>query len=199
MQPFGLPRGTTRLFLVAGHGSVGEQLEQRLRSLGESHWRDELTVTWWDPDAVAPAESARRQGQRRVTSETELSEECQRLTREVRARSPIVETVANGRPNEIVDVSPAGVLVHTLKSRRDGEPQLVPGWMVNVAWEHLRRVGTLEQDHLLATDGLNVKRSAFVIALLANFPGVTVESTRPTVLSFHGGRSSSSGRCEPIG
>jgi hypothetical protein len=34
----------------------------------------------------------------------------------------------------------------------------------------------------LASDGLNVKRSSAVCALLAVLPNVTVESTRPVIL-----------------
>lgn len=95
-----------------------------------------------------------------------------------------VHTVADGRPNHIVDVRRSGVLVHTEKSQRDGSPQEVPAWMVEVAWEHLRQTGRLSQSHLVATDGLNHKRSAFVMAPLAHFPGVRIVSARPSELSF---------------
>jgi hypothetical protein len=53
--------------------------------------------------------------------------------------------------------------------------------MVVAAWDRLRRRGQLSQPELL--DDLNVKRSAFVCALLALFPDVVVRSTRPTVLA----------------
>jgi hypothetical protein len=42
--------------------------------------------------------------------------------------------------------------------------------------------GVLTNRFLLSTDGLNVKRSSFVCALLAELPEVNVESTRPITL-----------------
>ena len=61
-------------------------------------------------------------------------------------------------------------------------PQIVPAWMIVAAWEHLRRNGELTHSELL--NELNVKRSAFVCALLAQFPDVVVRSTRPIVLEL---------------
>lgn len=50
------------------------------------------------------------------------------------------------------------------------------------AWDHLRRTGELSQPYLLSE--LNVKRSAFVCALLALFSDVVVRSHRPVVLEL---------------
>jgi hypothetical protein len=61
-------------------------------------------------------------------------------------------------------------------------PQIVPAWMIVSAWEHLRHNGELSQNELL--NELNVKRSAFICALLAQFPYVVVFSTRATVLEL---------------
>ena len=58
----------------------------------------------------------------------------------------------------------------------------MPAWMIVAAWEHLRRNGELTHHELLHE--LNVKRSAFVCALLAQFPDVVVRSTRPLVLEL---------------
>jgi hypothetical protein len=54
--------------------------------------------------------------------------------------------------------------------------------MIQVAYDWLRARGTVTNRLLLDTDGLNVKRSSFVCALLALLPGVNVESTRPIAL-----------------
>ena len=54
--------------------------------------------------------------------------------------------------------------------------------MIQVAYDRLRAHGTLTNRFLLDTDGLNVKRSSFVCALLARLAGVEVGSTRPIVL-----------------
>jgi hypothetical protein len=60
--------------------------------------------------------------------------------------------------------------------------EMVPARMIVIAWEHPRQRGQLSQDELL--NELNVKRSAFVCALLAQFPEVVGRSTRPTVLEL---------------
>ena len=89
------------------------------------------------------------------------------------------------RPNRIAGIERAGIWVETERSRkRRADPQLVPAWMVTAAWDHLCRNRVLTQDQLL--NQLNVKRSAFVIALLALFPDVVVLDTRPTTLELAG-------------
>lgn len=87
--------------------------------------------------------------------------------------------------NRISVVDRAGVWVETERSMRLGsEPQLVPAWMIAAAWERLCDKGELSQQELL--NELNVKRSAFVCALMAKFPEVHIRSTRPTVLELQG-------------
>jgi hypothetical protein len=94
-----------------------------------------------------------------------------------------IATLTTKRPNRISSIKRRGIEVETLRSDDRGTgPQLVPAWMVIVAWEHLLKERVLSQGELL--DDLNVKRSAFVCALLAHFPGVVVRSTRPTVLEL---------------
>ncbi|WP_197415418.1 hypothetical protein [Mycobacterium sp. IS-1590] len=94
-----------------------------------------------------------------------------------------IETLASKRPNRIVSIDRCGIEVETLRSDDRGTgPQMVPAWMIIVAWEHLLRHRQLTQNELL--NRLNVKRSAFVCALLALLPGVTVRSTRPTMLEL---------------
>ena len=85
----------------------------------------------------------------------------------------VIKTLGKARPNRIVSIDRDGLRVETDKSVREGQgPQLVPAWMVIAAWQHLTEHGRLSQSELL--DNLNVKRSAFVCALLAHFPGVEV-------------------------
>lgn len=91
-----------------------------------------------------------------------------------------IATLTSKRPNRITAVERHGITVETTRSDDRGSgPQLVPAWMVIVAWEHFERTRQLAQSALL--EGPNVKRSAFVCALLARFPKVVVRSTRPTV------------------
>lgn len=93
----------------------------------------------------------------------------------------VILTLGMSRPNRVVAIIDDGVLVETNRSEeRASAPQLVPAWMITVAWDHLTRHGRLRQQELL--DDLNVKRSAFVCALLAQLDGVDVESTRPVTL-----------------
>jgi hypothetical protein len=93
----------------------------------------------------------------------------------------VISTVGISRPNWVTGINEDGILVETLRSRQMGSgPQLVPAWMINRAWHHLRKHGRLSQTQLL--NELNVKRSAFVCALLARFDDVDIESDKPVVL-----------------
>ncbi|GAA2531721.1 hypothetical protein [Mycolicibacterium diernhoferi] len=94
-------------------------------------------------------------------------------------------TLSTKNLNRVTAVDRQGVWVETERSMGLGSgPQLVPAWMIAVAWERLCDKGELSQQDLL--NELNVKRSAFVCALLAKFPEVRIRSTRPTVLELQG-------------
>lgn len=94
-----------------------------------------------------------------------------------------IATLSNNRPNVIAGIDSDGIWVHTLRSDslRSG-PQFVPAWMIVTAWQYLRQEGSLTNSELVHY--LNVKRSAFVIALLAQFPDVVVRSTRPIIIEL---------------
>jgi hypothetical protein len=99
------------------------------------------------------------------------------------AKDPEVLTLGDRRPNWVREVTPDGVWVETERSRVAGRPpQLVEAWMIQSAWDYLQARGVLTNRFLLSTDGLNVKRSSFVCARLAQLPEVSVESTRPIKL-----------------
>ena len=116
---------------------------------------------------------------------SELRGYLRRLLEEVQRNSPVITTIANGNPNRIVGVDGQGVWISTDASDRKGSgPQLVPAWMLHTAWEHLRATGSLTNRYLLAPEGLNVKRSSAVCALLARLPGVEVVATRPIELRY---------------
>lgn len=96
----------------------------------------------------------------------------------------VISTLGIARPNWIAGIDRDGVLVETTRSRKMGRgPQLVPAWMINTAWRQLRGGGRITHEQLL--NELNVKRSAFVCALLALFDGVEVESDKPITLRFN--------------
>jgi hypothetical protein len=94
----------------------------------------------------------------------------------------VVPTVSEGRPNTVVEITPHGVYIETERSQAKGSAaQLVPAWMLQLAWDYLQQHRQLSNRFLLATDGLNVKRSSAVCALLAQLPDITT-TTRPLTL-----------------
>jgi phosphatidylserine/phosphatidylglycerophosphate/cardiolipin synthase-like enzyme len=98
---------------------------------------------------------------------------------------PVFPTIADGKPNRIVEVTPSYVLVETEKSLRErAGPQPVDAWMLNLAWEYLRTRGELRNTVLLKE--LRVHRSSAVCAMLARIPGVEVASRSPIVLRWVG-------------
>ena len=95
----------------------------------------------------------------------------------------VILTLSTKNLNRVTGVDRKGVLVETERSVSRGTgPQLVPAWMIATAWDRLCDKGELSQQELL--NELNVKRSAFVCALLAKFPDIRIRSTRPTVLEL---------------
>src|SRR5436309_14752596 len=83
----------------------------------------------------------------------------------------VISTVTTRQPNRIVAIDDRRILVETDRSIKcDAGPQPVPAWMVQIAWDHLTKHGSLTNTHLL--DAVKVKRSSFVCALLARFPDV---------------------------
>jgi HKD family nuclease len=144
---------------------------RRLWELAESWWDHDDAVDWVPGRVAAPAEV--------------LEPELLALIQAVVAQRAEIRTLGDGRPNWVRDVTPDGVWVETLRSRELGRPpQLVEAWMIQVAWDWLTARGTLTNRHLLDKDGLNVKRSSFVCALLARLPSVRVVSSRPIELAL---------------
>jgi hypothetical protein len=114
---------------------------------------------------------------------TELDEDLLERIRSVVSEGDEIPTLSITRPNRVVAIDRTGIEVETLRSDERGSgPQTVPAWMIVAAWNRLRHKGELSQIELL--NDLNVKRSAFVCALLAQFPDVVVRSSRPTVLEL---------------
>ncbi|STZ41784.1 Uncharacterised protein [Mycolicibacterium gilvum] len=102
---------------------------------------------------------------------------------EVVSPGTAILTLSTKNLNRITAVERKGVWVETERSMSIGSgPQLVPAWMIATAWARLCDKGELSQQELL--NELNVKRSAFVCALVAKFPDVHIRSTRPTVLEL---------------
>ncbi|MEU0266528.1 hypothetical protein [Nocardioides sp. NPDC006303] len=97
-----------------------------------------------------------------------------------------IYTLGSQQPNWIVRIAPEGIYVETERSRERGRvgPERVPAEMLSKAWDRLTVRGVLTNKELRASDDLNVKRSSFVCAVLAQLPGVVVSSTRPITLSY---------------
>jgi len=143
----------------------------RLWDVAESWWAHDDAIDWAPGRLPAPAEV--------------LPPELLAAIRAAVATDPVISTLSSANPNWVHDITPDGVWVETTRSQALGRPpQLVPAWMIQIAWEWLTAHGTLANRHLLDKDGLNVKRSSFVCALLARLPGVRVLSTRPVELAL---------------
>ena len=98
-------------------------------------------------------------------------------------RDPIFPTVATRKPNRDCDVTPTGIWVETESSAAKGGPaQEIPAWMFQLAADHLEAQGSLTNACLLSSNGLNVKRSSAVCAILSRLPWVDVASRRPVEL-----------------
>lgn len=110
-----------------------------------------------------------------------LDEELFDSLSKVVAAGSVILTLGTARPNRIVSIASSGIEVTTEMSERKGTgPQHVPAWMIMAAWKHLQRHGSLTQKYLV--DDLNVKRSAFICALLSRLPNVEHSTDTPVTL-----------------
>lgn len=84
--------------------------------------------------------------------------------------NPVFLTLRQSKPNLVREVTPSALYLETERSRarREG-PEPVPAWMLNLAWEVLRRQGQLTNKELL--NELRVHRSSAVLAIMARLPG----------------------------
>lgn len=115
-----------------------------------------------------------------------LEADLQALIEAVLGRDPILRTLGTGAPNEVTAISPDGLHVHTARTRAQGEgAQLVPSWMIRLAWDYLQTHGELRNPKLL--NDLRVHRSSAVLALLARLPGVEVAPGTPIGVRLLGG------------
>lgn len=130
-------------------------------SWAEGLWSEDRVVPWQRAEKPEPA-----------TFEATLLA-C--LQAEVARESVFLTLGRTPKPNRVVEVTPHGLYVETESSRAKGNPaQLIPAWMLSLAWDYLRRHGALTNKYLLASDGLSVKRSSAVCAILSRLPGVEV-------------------------
>jgi HKD family nuclease len=146
----------------------------------EGLWQHERCVAW-SPD-TAP-----------VVEETFTPELLAALQAAVAANNGVFTTLAQGKPNRVTDVTTTGIYVVTDASVQKGTPaQFVPAWMIQIAWDYLRAHGRLSNRYLVAADGLNVKRSSAVCAIIAALPGIDakVVTGEGIVLKWGG--------CEPL-
>lgn len=97
----------------------------------------------------------------------------------------VVPTLSTGASNRVAAITADGVWVETDRSVAAGSgPQLVDGWMLDLAWTALQAARELTNDHLL--NDLHVHRSSFVCAALAQLPEVEVLERRPIKLALRG-------------
>jgi hypothetical protein len=159
------------------HGSVDDPVLRDAWTAAATYWSLDA-ATKWQPMAAE------------ATDEVFPSALYTALQREI-ARDPVFLTVTHRRRNLVTDLVRDGLWIETDASLAKGRTaQFVPAWMLTLAWEYLLAHGTLTNRHLLATDGLNVKRSSAVCAVLDRLPGIAVAFTRPVRLEVAGQRDS---------
>lgn len=165
----GLLRNVEIAVALSGHAESVALLQ--LREIAEELWAHPAVVPW-TPEVPAPAGD---------TFVPDLWEQLQAVLKP----GMTVPTLRDQRPNRIVELTASGVWVETARSRERGRrAELVPAWMFNIAWDYLAANRRLTNPHLLATDGLNVKRSSAVCALLAQLHSVHVAGRRPITLEL---------------
>ena len=131
-------------------------------------WAEEV----WDNPAWAPWEPPVLG----LVQEPTFASELLALLRAEVAREPMFRTLSRDKPNYVTEIGPHGLYVETDSSRAKGTPpQEVPAWMFELVWDALRARGSISQQEVLSGDGLNVKRSAAVCAILARLSGVRAE------------------------
>lgn len=139
-------------------GSIHEPMLRDAWLTASAIWDDAGTT--WQPMAAETTDER---------FSPDLLAELQRAV----AADPVFLTLGQSKPNRVVELSRTGVWVETEATARKGTPaQEVPAWMFELAWEHLRTHAELSNRYLLAKDGLNVKRSSAVCAVLARLPHV---------------------------
>jgi HKD family nuclease len=149
--------------------SVDAVLDEAWRT-AEAYWAHEASELW-QPVAAEAAEEV-------------LSSDVLAAIRSEVHRDPVFQTISSGRPNRVTDVTPVGIWVETESSLAKGRPpQLIPAWMFQLAVDHLLAHGSLSNSYLVSSDGLNVKRSSAVCAILARLPDVVVRSRHPVELA----------------
>ena len=159
---------------VALRGRESDPALRRAWEWAEEQWADPRAYEWTPPSVEY------------VTSKETIEPELYRaLDAEVR-RNPVFMTLGRSpRPNRVTSITPLGIEIGTERSRdRHGGSELVPAWMLNLAWERLRVLGTLSNRELL--EDLRVHRSSAVCALLARVPGVVHQPGPGVVLRWVG-------------
>lgn len=95
--------------------------------------------------------------------------------------TPVFTTLGRGAENRVVECTAHGLYVETASTRSKGAgPQRIEPWMIQVALDYLEDHERLDYETLTfgenekkgVVGGLNVKRSSFVLALLARLPGL---------------------------
>ena len=167
----GLLRNVEIAVALAGHAEAAALAQ--LRAVAEGWWAHPAALPW-TAEVPAPAGDV-------------FAPDLWAQLQTTLAPGMTVPTVVERKPNRIVELTPSGVWIETTRSRDRGRgAEFVPAWMFNIAWDYLAANRRLTNRYLLASDGLNVKRSSAVCALLAQLPSVEVTRRRPIELSLTG-------------
>jgi hypothetical protein len=150
---------------LAFDGAATDDVLSAAWSWAEALWHEPI-VEYWDPGSRPPIPPTER-----------FDAALFPLLRPLRGRTFL--TLARRQPNTIADVEEDGLVIRT---NRSPQGQRVPAWMFNIAWSWLTTHGRLANQYLC--DELRVKRSAGVIAVLAQLPGVRVFDERTATIEL---------------
>ena len=154
-------------------GTMDDEAIAEAWTWAEDVWRHTKAKPW-------AKELAQAQGP------TKFDERLHQLLQTATRENAKFLTLSHDKPNIVTALTPTGLYVETEASLLKGsQPQLVPSWMFELAWQTLQARGYVTQQAVL--NELNIKRSAAVCAILARLPGVEVDqSGRGTVLRWIG-------------
>ncbi|RLB49339.1 MAG: hypothetical protein DRJ42_21215 [Deltaproteobacteria bacterium] len=147
-------------------------------SWAETMWEDPRAKAW-EAEADVPGKES-------------FDAELLRLLQAAVAEDPVFYTLGKKAPNRVSEVTAGGLYVETARSTaKHGHGELVPPWMVNLAWEVLRSQGELTNKELL--EELRVHRSSAVMAILSRLPNVEALPGRRVGVRWVGGGVAAAG------
>lgn len=144
-----LARSGSKAVAVIGSSNLTGGLVNNIEAavLLRGHLNDPPIRTAWELAEDLWADSRRQPWTPDLTQvqRESLDPELQRLLTDTwRAHRGVFRTLGQGKPNRVLEVTAGGLYVETEASRAKGRPpQLIPAWMITLAWDYLQTHGRL--------------------------------------------------------